>query len=570
MFHKVLFFAWVGLMFCFSCSQKKPVLQNYEAKNTPVNLSEHSKEFKKEVIKITDGVYMAVGYGLANSILLEGKDSLVIVDVMESVEAAQGIKKEFDKITQKPIAALIYTHNHTDHTFGAKGFTGNQKVEVYAHESTNFYLDQVLSIVRPILQKRSYRMFGNYLNESELINAGIGPHLHIDENTTLGLLRPTRTFTKKIRTKIAGIDIELIHAPGETNDQIYVWLPEKKVLMCGDNLYRTFPNLYTIRGTPHRDLMQWVRSLDIIRYLQPEYLAPSHTRPILGKVKIREIVTTYRDGIQYVHDQTVRWMNRGMTPDELVQQVRLPEHLAKSPFLQEFYGKVSWSVRNVFNGYLGFFDGNPATLQPLPPIEKARKMVQLAGGEAALEKNCLDALAQKEYQWALELSDYLLRIKPDNQKVKEARIAALTKLGEAESNPNARHYYLTSAKELAGLQEMVTKVTAETVHDFPLSAIFASLAVNLDPAKSIQTNKKVLFYFPDVKENYSIHVRRGVAEVQAFAMENPDMTITVDSKTWKEIVAKIRNSTWAYTIGKLKIEGGASEFAAFMKMFQAE
>ncbi len=209
------------------------------------------------------------------------------------------------------------------------------------------------------------RMFGNYLPEDEMVNDGIGAFLGIDSDSRLFAMPPTHTFSDQLKLKIAGVDIELVHAPGETNDQIFVWLPQQRVLLPGDNIYKAFPNLYTIRGTPYRDVSQWVDSLDKMRQRQPQFLVPSHTRPIVGAEQVDATLQVYRDAIQFVHDQTVRYMNKGLTPDQIVERVRLPEHLASHPYLQEFYGKVDWSVRSIFGGYMGWFDGNSSTLLPL-------------------------------------------------------------------------------------------------------------------------------------------------------------------------------------------------------------
>ena len=223
-------------------------------------------------------------------------------------------------------------------------------------------------------------MFGNALPKERVENNGIGPFLEIGrDGRKPGLLYPTKTFTDKLEFESGEVKIQLFHAPGETDDQLFVWLPEKRALFPGDNFYKTFPNLYTIRGTPYRDLAGWVNSIDMMRYLEPEYLVPSHTRPLKGKEKIYNILTTYRDGIQFVHDQTVRLMNLGFEPDEIAEKLILPKHLGDSPYLQEFYGSPAWSAKNVFSGYLGWFDGNPSSLKPLNQKDEAENIIKLVG-----------------------------------------------------------------------------------------------------------------------------------------------------------------------------------------------
>ena len=299
-------------------------------------LAAHSAEFKREVIRVTEGVYVAVGFGLANSILLEGTDGVVIVDTMESAEAAAPVKEAFRRIISKPVKAIIYTHFHTDHTNGTRVLAGNDRPEIYAHETTQHHLDRVLNVTRDITYQRAMRQFGTLLPEGGLINAGIGPRLLFDADSTSALIPPTRTFSgDRMDLEIAGMKLVLLHAPGETPDQIVVWLPDKRVLLPADDYYKSFPNLYAIRGTAYRDVMLWVKSLDRMRALTSEFLVPHHTRPVVGADLIYETLTNYRDAIQFVHDQTIRWMNRGLTPDEIVERVKLPPHLAEKPYLQE-------------------------------------------------------------------------------------------------------------------------------------------------------------------------------------------------------------------------------------------
>ena len=560
----------ISTLFLFSCKDqaKKASFENIK---TVADLTQHSHEFTKRVEKVTDGVYVAIGYGLANSILLEGDDGVIIVDTMESIETATDVRNAFKQITQKPIKAIIYTHNHADHVFGASAFTDGRHIPVYAHITTSSYIDRLINILRPIITKRSMRMFGNFLDADGLVNAGIGPKLCINKDSVIGVVRPTRTFEDTLTDEIAGIRFTMVHAPGETPDQIFIWLPDKKILLSGDNIYKTFPNLYTIRGTQYRDVTKWVQSLDKMRALRPAYLVPSHTGPVSGSKKIYKILTDYRDAIAYVHDQTIRGMNMGLTPDELAVTVHLPPLLAKSPYLQEFYGTVEWSVRSIFDGNLGWFDGNPTTLFPLSPLEHAKQMANLAGGETKLQNQAETAFNDKQYQWVLELTDHLLRLNLKNKKAINLRVKSLIALGENQSNPNARHYYLTCAAELGqGLSiQQQGKATSEMVHSLPMKGFFDSLAVNLDAEKSADMNLIVGFIFPDSGENYTVHVRRGVAEIQPRLMKNLDITVTVPSTIWKEMLAKLRNPITTIATD-FDIEGGKIRFLKFMALFSPE
>ena len=533
---------------------------------TPKDLIAHSEEFKKELITVTDGVHVAVGYALANSILIEGENTNIIIDTTGTEETAREVKALFDAINPNPVESIIYTHNHADHTYGATVFAEGSSPDIYAHSTTEIYLSRVIGILRPIISSRSNRMFGNALPKEQVENNGIGPFLEIGrDGRKPGLLYPTKTFTDQISFEAAGHKIQLFHAPGETNDQLFVWLPEKKALFPGDNFYKTFPNLYTIRGTPYRDLVGWVNSIDMMRYLEPEYLVPSHTRPIVGKEKINTLLTTYRDAIQFVHDQTVRLMNLGLDPNEIAEQLVLPKHLGDSPYLKEFYGTPSWSAKNVFSGYLGWFDGNPSTLKPLPLKDEAEKMIQLSGDWDSLFKVAEDAFLTDDFQWSLQLTDYLLRSRPDDQKTKLLRQSTLEGLGRQESNPNSRYYYLSSAAQLdENYQENdILLPSLEVIQKYPIESMMETLKVNVIPEKSLNKNIQLLFTFTDSPKSFSLFLRRGVLEVQPFMITGSSVQIKSSENDLKAILSGIKSLPISLVNGSLKVEGSRADLLSF-------
>jgi alkyl sulfatase BDS1-like metallo-beta-lactamase superfamily hydrolase len=536
-------------------------------------LAEHSKEFRQEIIEVTDGVHVAVGYGIANSILLEGTDGFIVVDTMETVEEGRAINAMFRKIVgAKPLKAIIYTHNHPDHTFGAAGFVqAGEQPAIYAHEKVNDALDALITEFRAVIFRRSLRMYGFWLDGDALGNVGIGPFLSVKEGDTLSILRPTRTFKDTLSDTVAGIPFELHYAPGETDDTIFVWLPDKKMLLPGDNFYKSFPNLYTIRGTPYRNPRKWADSLDRIRAVRPEILVPSHTRPLKGADAIHAALTDYRDAIRYVYDQTVRGMNAGLTADELAESIKLPAHLAQSPNLQEFYGKPSWSARMIFEGNVGWFDGNPATLQPLGPRSEAEHVAKLAGGADALARQLEEAVTAQDWQWALQLSDYVLRLAPDDAKARAARVRALTARGEAESNPNARHYYLMSAIELQEgrrLPDQAAKATPEMLRQMPLAAFFNGMAVSLDAVASAEVTQAAGFEFTDTGEAWTVMVRRGVAEIRPGLADGVDLHVKVSAQVFKEMLARLRNPALTLARDFEMARGSKVALIGFMKLFQ--
>lgn len=411
-------------------------------------LRQHSEEFRRELVKVTEDVYVAVGFGASNASMIVGKSGLIIVDTTEGTTTAAEVMAAFREVSDKPVKAIIYTHSHRDHISGASVFAGTDEPAVYARE--NFANELVGGTsIGAILGKRTRRQFGFGLeSETERINIGIGKEVG-SRGLGAGYVPATVTVgEERYRIEIAGIPVEMVAAPGETDDQMYIWLPQQKVLFPGDNFYKAFPNLYPIRGSRYRDVSKWSDSLDKMRDEKPAYLVPSHTRPVTGSAEVEKALGDYSAAIRYVHDKTVEGINQGLTPDQLAESVVLPDKLASSPYLQEFYGSVPWGVRSVFSGYLGWFDGNPTNLYPLSEVENAQRIVALGGGPEKVLKNLKNAVKTRDYQWALQLSDYLIAFPYRVDEVTAIKVTALKGISKLQVNAPARNYYLSVAKEL--------------------------------------------------------------------------------------------------------------------------
>ena len=536
-------------------------------------LRAHSREFEPTLLKVTEGVHVAIGHGLANSILIEGDDGVIVVDTMESAEAAQKVLALFRRVTDKPVRAIVFTHYHPDHTFGAAVFAEGRPVEVIAHERTGALLDEVLDVVAPTIYPRSMRQFGTHLPPAAVPNAGIGPRLdYVDGRNRIALLRPTRTFAESLDLTIAGVRLQLRHAPGETDDQILVWLPQQRVLLPADNFYRSFPNLYAIRGTPYRDVRRWIASLDAMRALAPEHLVPSHTRPVSGAAEAMAVLTDYRDAIQYVHDQTIRWMNAGLSPDEIVERVKLPPHLAASPWLAEHYGRVDWSVRAIHAGQVGWFDGNAARLLPLPPEERARRLQALAGSGRTLAQEAERALAAGDLQWAAEIADHARRLAPDDVAPRTTQARALAALAERQTSANARNYLLTAAAELSGDVRILPRDPAATppdlLHGFPIDAFMRGMPVRLKAEQALDLERTLGFEFTDLGRQWTVTVRRGVAEVREGRPERAAARLAIASDRWKEVAAGTRSLPVMLATGDARIEGSLIDFVTTLALFR--
>jgi alkyl sulfatase BDS1-like metallo-beta-lactamase superfamily hydrolase len=263
-------------------------------------------------------------------------------------------------------------------------------------------------------------------------------------------LYPTDTFDDTLDVEVAGVKLQLIYAPSETNDEIIVWMPELKVLQGAEVLYELWPNLYSIRGSTYRDVGKWIDSLDRMIDLDAEYLIPSHTRPVIGKENVRDVLVAYHDGVKYVYDQTIRGINQGYNADELANMIDLPASLKDHPWLQERYGERSWHVRGIYAGNVGWYQGDSAFLNPVSENERSQKIVNGFGGVDKTTQMVKDAIKKGEYEWAAELATYLIKTDPENTDAKLLKAHALRVLGHRAHSSGARDWYLTDALILEG------------------------------------------------------------------------------------------------------------------------
>ena len=416
-------------------------------------LKAHPAYFQKDIIKLAENVYMAFGFAASNVYMIVGDDSLVIIDTSETTAAAANILAEFRKITDLPVKTIILTHSHRDHVSGASVFAEDNAPDVITSDKGS---EDPLIEETPhpratkAMQARTKRQFGIGLSyPDEIIGIGVGPGDRPLQGMGAGMMEPTRLIPDEgAHLKVAGVELQLVMAPGETPDHMVVWYPEKKILFSGDNFYRSFPNLYAIRGTAYRDFDTWADTMDLLMGFEPEVLAPGHTKPLFGGETIRETLTDYRDAIRHIVDRTREGMDAGQTIDQLAQGVSLPPELAEKPHLREYYGRVEYAVRAYVVGTMGWFDGNPTSLSPLSPKEEAERMIRLAGGPDSVWQEVERARQSADYQWALQLLDRLIEAGDDGDRARQAKAAVLRDHAVDQINCPTRHYYIQSAKEL--------------------------------------------------------------------------------------------------------------------------
>jgi len=559
----------------------------FDPPTVPANpvLAELTADFEKTICEVVEGVYVAVGFARANPVLIDGPEGLIIVDPAESTNAAQVVKAAFNEeldniFDRKPVKAIIYTHYHDCHIHGSTVFAGDSSPEVIAHETmaTNLFgPGAVYGMLFPIKATRAVRYLGiGYQDDpGYFVNGGIFP---FSISGPSGYLPPTITVQDELKTTIAGVDLVLTHAPGETSDIIYVWLPGTEVIIQIGNFYKSFPAITTMRGASFRNPLDYLESIDKMRSLHAEHLVLIHGgRPIDGADNVNRILTEYRDGVQYVHDQTVRYMNQGLIPAQIVELVKLPPALAENPYLQEYFGRIELDVYQIFSQYLGYFSGEPRDLFPATLVEEAQNMADLAGGVSGLVVKAEEALDENNMNWALKLADYALVLDPESRSALAVRHAAMLSLAEATYNAQARNYILSEYLEETS-QTSIGMITFPHMDDnmvvhMPMQTLFRIQAVSVDAMACFDENILVGLHLIDLCDteepaSYALHVRHGILEVHPVPAIDPTFTVVTNSLTWKRAVLGQLDPRSAVSEGQIMVSGAAPEaLYDFLELF---
>ncbi len=532
--------------------------------------------------RVSEHVWASQGFDLAGTVLIHTEEGNIIVDTSLNPVAARAVK---DALTQAapsgPVSAIIYTHSHVDHTMGTTVWA-EKGTRIWATDSFASHWFKQFGLFGKSEATRGMRQMAYHLPRDEVPCSAIGPIMRtfsLEDMDELGPLMPTDTFTGKQTLEIGGLKIEMISAPGETHDQLVVWIPEDKTLLAADDYYWAFPNLYTIRGTSPRPTDEWIQSIDDIRRLEPEHLVPSHTSILHGRDRIAEVLTNYRDAIQYVRDDVIRRANRGEDIDTIAEGVKLPRELAQLPYLWEGYGQVDWSARAIYTNNLGWFDGRPDRLYPMNHVEAARREIEMMGGVDKVIDAARDALSQGDVRWAVhlisKLNDSGLCTGALEVNAKGMLSESYRRLAADTVNTNGRAYLLESAMELTrGLPaQNSARLPLETVASMPVDLVFSNMPPRLDTGKTARIHEAVTFVFPDLGRQFTVTIRNNVAEITEGqplpGTPVPLAVLTTDSLTYKLIALKMLDVPAALTGGKIKIEGNLPGFITFMGRFQS-
>ena len=407
------------------------------------------------LFRVTDGVYQVRGESLANVTFVETDGGYVVIDPLTTVEtAAYAMNLLYEHIGRRPVVAVVYSHSHSDHFGGVKGVISEEdassgRVRVIAPEGFTEWVLKEQGLAAEGMASRNSYMYGENLapGPTGIVDTGLGQAIEGGEVT---FIEPTDIVGPQGgRLTVDGVDLDFMYAPGEAPTGMHCYIPKHRTLHVADNCYMCLHNVYTIRGAFPRDAMQWADSVArSLHYEEAEILVSGHNWPVFGRSGVRTFLAQQRDGIRYMHDQTLRLMSHGYVPSEIADAIEFPPSLARLWHLRGYYGTLKHNVRGIYDYYLGWYDGNPATLDPLPPRDLARKTLEYMGGADTVVARAREDFEAGSYRWVVHVLDQVIWAFPDHEEARELAAAAHTQLGYGAENATWRNAYLSAAQEL--------------------------------------------------------------------------------------------------------------------------
>lgn len=474
--------------------------------------------------KVVDRLYQIRNADLSNMTIIEGDSGIIVVDPLISAEnAAAALKLYYAHRPHKPVVAVIYSHSHVDHYGGVHGVVDEKdvaagKVQIIAPKG---FMEAAVAenvLAGNAMSRRAQYMYGSLLPPSPRGHVGAGLGLATSRGTS-GLLEPTRLIEKDGETlRLDGLTFIFQMAPNtEAPAEMHWYIPELKALTAAENCTHTMHNLYTLRGAKARDPLCWSRALDesLQRWGgEAEVLYGMHHWPVWGAERVRTELGLMRDLYRYINDQTLHLANKGQTMLEIAETLRLPPELQRVFSLRGYYGSLNHNAKAVYNYYLGWFDGNPAHLHVLAPVEAARKYVEYMGGADAVLKRARKDFEAGRYRWVAQVLDHVIFAEPDNKAARELAADALEQLGyQAESAP-WRNFYLSGARDLRGLPPAVPANAAGPVNTqaraMPAALYFDYLGVRLDGVRAQGKTLDLLIRLTDTQEGWELHLANSV------------------------------------------------------------
>ena len=532
------------------------------------------------LFKVTDRVYQVRGLDISNMTIIEGDAGLILIDPVLTNETAKAALELYLKNRPaKPVVAVIYTHSHADHFGGAKGVITEEdaksgKVKVIAPDRFMDYAVAENIIAGNAMGRRAQYQFGSTLpvGERGQIDTGLGKAL---ARGTASLIPPNDLIKQTYKTRtIDGVEIEFHLAPDlEAPSEMLMYFPQFKMLNMAEDATHNMHNLYTIRGAEIRDGRLWSRYISdaIERYGEKtEIEIAQHHWPMWGNERIVSFLKKQRDLYKFIHDQSVRLLNHGLTPTEISEQLKLPPALASDWASRGYYGTLSHNAKAVYQFYLGWYDANPADLNPLPRAEEAKKQVEYMGGANAVIRRARDDFKAGQYRWVARVTSQLVFADPSNKEARELGADALEQLGYQSEAATWRNAYLLGAYELRnGVAPQPSAASrADFLKGVTIDLAFDFLGVRLNAPKAEGKHIVVNWTFTDLNENHVMNLENSaLTHTSGKLSDKPDVSLTLTRAALDAITLKQRTFADSIQSGDIKLGGDPTKLRELFGLF---
>ncbi|MEW1928974.1 alkyl sulfatase dimerization domain-containing protein [Streptomyces sp. NPDC088360] len=519
---------------------------------------------KQGLYKVTDRIYQVRGLDLSNMTIIEGDTGVIVIDPLISAETAAAALKLFRAHRgDKKVTGLIYTHPHVDHFGGCRGVLpdghGAGDVPILAPEH---FMEHAVSenvYAGTAMQRRSGYMYGALLPKSPTgqIGCGLGQTVSVG---SIGLIPPTKDITETGQVEtVDGVTFEFQMTPGtEAAAEMNFVLPELRAVCMAENATHTMHNIITLRGAQVRDARQWAHYLNESVVLfdgRVDVAFASHHWPTWGGETIVELLEQQRDLYAYMHDQTLRMINKGMTGREIAEEIELPPALAGVWANRGYYGSLSHNVKGIYQRYMGWFDGNPAHLWEHPPVEEAKRYVKAMGGRTATVAKAKAFARGGDPRFAVTLLNHVVFADPGHKAARSELARLYTQLGQASENAVWRNFYLMGAQELReGVKESPTSVaSADMLMALSVDQLIDSVAIRVNGPKAWDLKLRMDWSLPALGKIWHLTLRNGVLTYRSDTKKDPQAGVTL-TMTKPQLLAMLGGKG----LGDIKVEGDAS------------
>ncbi len=532
------------------------------------------------LFKVSERIYQLRGFDLANMSLIEGDTGWIIVDPLttkETAAAAWAFARQH--LADKPIRAILFTHSHVDHFGGVSGIVTPQQVAEqnirviapagFTEEATS---ENVMAGVA--MQRRASYQYGRRLGRSERGHVDLGLGKEVPFGGQIGILEPNELIDRTPQeVEIDGLRFVFQFTPGsEAPAEFTFYLPDLKAFCGAEVVSRTQHNVYTLRGAKVRDALLWSDYIHESTRLfgDAEVYFASHHWPLWGNVQIMDFLKKQRDTYKYVHDQTLRMANAGYTPMEIAEELSLPASLSQEFSSRGYYGTVKHNAKAVYQYYFGWYDANPANLDPLPPQQAARRYVQAMGGIDGVLAQMQSAFDEGDYRWAAELGKHAVFADPAHAAARALLAKSFDQLGyQAESGP-WRDVYLSAAYELrhGGPETGVNMTDAiDLLAEIPLHKFFESMAARLIGPKAEGVDLAVNFIFSDRQQGFHLWIENAVLHSEPLAGQEADVSLKLTHELFLKMAVNQAGIKDTVMSDDLEVEGSRLDLIRFFRLF---